>query len=198
MGNTKTNLNDKGAMVTMKKLIQFLAIFVVLAVALPGVVWATAADDADTVTVSVPTVLSISDGTGNFPLTFQSTSTNGVTNFQTVGYAVSSNNLPNSALTGALSAKISTLLDGINIRALGTRTYTNNGTASNAVLTESPAGPITIGTSATGIMDKPAAAGSSGKILNGTAFVAWQAQATRDLTFSDGGAVTLTVTLKDA
>lgn len=182
----------------MKKFAQLIGVAaVILAAGMPAA-WAASADDADTVTVSVPTVLSISDETGNFTLAFASSANGGTTNFQTVGYAVSSNNMPNSALTGALSAKVSALLDGINIRALGGRTYTNNGSASNAVLTESPTGPVTIGTSATGIMDKPALAGSSGKILTGTAFVAWQGKATRDLTFSDGGSVTLTVTLKDA
>jgi|GEM_PF-2659663 len=182
----------------MRKQIRFTAILAVLTAVLPSAAWAASVDDADTVTVSVPTILSISDSTGNFTLTFTSAVSGGTTNFQTVGYAVQSNNMPNAALTGALSAKLSALLDGINIRALGSRTYTNSGTASNAVLTEAPSGVVTIGTSATGIMDKPASSGNSGKILSGTAFVAWQGQSTRDLTTSDGGSVTLTVTLKDA
>ena len=168
-----------------------------LVVALPGAGWALTADNADTVTVSVPTILSISDEIGNFSLAFTNSANGGTTNFQTVGYTVNANNMPNTALVGALSAKINTLLSGINIKALGTRAFTNGGTASNAVLVEAPVGPVTIGTTATGIMDKPALAGTSGKILTGTAFVAWQAQATRDLTTTDGGSVTLTVTLKD-
>ena len=170
---------------------------VILAVGMPGA-WAISVDDADTVTVSVPTVLSISDETGNFTLAFSSSANGGTTNFQTVGYVVKANNMPNSALTGALSAKISSLLDGISIRALAGRTYTNNGTASNALLADNGAGIVTVGTSLAGLMDKPSSSGASGKILDGTAFVAWQAQATRDLTSSDGGGVTLTVTLKDA
>ena len=169
-----------------------------LVVALPGAVWALTADNADTVTVSVPTILSISDEIGNFSLAFTNSANGGTTNFQTVGYTVNANNMPNTALAGALSAKINALLSGIAIKALGTRTFTNGGTVSNAVLTEAPVGPVTIGTTATGIMDKPALAGTSGKILTGTAFVAWQAVATRDLTTADGGSVTLTVTLKDA
>ena len=183
----------------MKRFMQWIVMgTAVLVVALPGAAWALTADNADTVTVSVPTILSISDEVGNFPLVFTSSANGGTTNFQTVAYTVNANNMPNTALAGALSAKINTLLSGIAIKALGTRTYTNGGTSSNAVLTEAPVGPVTIGTTATGIMDKPALAGSSGKILTGTAFVAWQAQATRDLTTADGGAVTLTVTLKDA
>ena len=183
----------------MRKQMQLGAIFVALAVALPGAAWATAVNDADTVTVAVPSILSINDDTGNFTLTFQSTSTNGITDFKTVGYNVSANNMPNSALVGALSAKVSPALTGMNLRALAGRTYTNNGTASNAVLSEAPTGVVAIGTTATGIMDKPALAGTSGQILNGVAFVAWQAQATRDLTAADSGqATTLTVTLKDA
>ena len=183
----------------MKKSAQFAIVAVaIVAMAVSGTAWATSVDDADTITVTVPTVLSISDEAGNFTLTFTSAANGGTTNFQTVGYIVQSNNMPNSALAGALSAKISTLLDGINIRALSSRTYTNAGSASNAVLTESPGGAVTVGTSLVPLMDKPSSSGSSGKILSGTAFVAWQAQATRDLTFTDGGQVTLTVTLKDA
>ena len=183
----------------MKKLTQWIMMgTAMLVVALPGAGWALTADNGDTVTVSVPTILSISDTVGNFSLVFTNSANGGTTNFQTVGYTVNANNMPNTALAGALSAKVNTLLSGINIKALGTRTFTNGGTVSNAVLTEAPAGPVTIGTTATGIMDKPALAGTSGKILTGTAFVAWQAVATRDLTTADGGSVTLTVTLKDA
>lgn len=182
----------------MKKFMQLITVAaMILAVGIPGA-WAASVDDVDTVTLTVPTILSISDETGNFTLTFTSAANGGTTNFQTVGYAVRSNNMPNSELTGALSARINALRDGINIRALGARAYTNNGSASNAVLVEDPAGPVTVGTSLTDLMRKPALAGASGRILSGTAFVAWQAQATRDLTAADSGSVTLTVTLKDA
>ncbi len=182
----------------MKKLVRVAVTLAMLALVVPGSAWASTVDDARTVTVSVPTILSITDETGPFTLTFADAASGGTTNGQTVGYIVKSNNMPNSALTGALSAKISGLLDGITIRANPGRTYTNAGSASNAVLQESSASFINLGTTAVNVMDKPALAGASGKILSGTAFVNWGAVATRDLSLADGGAVTLTVTLKDA
>ncbi len=182
----------------MKKFMQLIGVAaMILAAGIPGA-RAASVDDTDTITVAVPAILSISDETGNFTLTFTSASNGGTTNFQTVGYAVQSNNMPNSELAGALSAKINALKDGVNIRALGSRNYTNAGSASNAVLAEDPVGPVTVGTSATALMKKSTSTGDAGKILSGTAFVAWQGQATRDLTASDSGPVTLTVTLKDA
>lgn len=183
----------------MKKITQIAMILALMAaVVVPGAAWAATADDADTVTVSVPSILSISDETGNFTLTFLSSANGGVTNGQTVGYQVQANNMPNSALAGALSAKINTLIDGITIRANEGRTYVNNGTASNAILEDASASVINMGTTATAVMNKPASTGASGQILNGTAFVNWGAVATRDLTTADGGSATLTVTLKDA
>ena len=182
-----------------KKLMQFAVALAILAVAMPGAVWAASVDDSDTITITVPTVLSISDEAGNFTLAFTSSVNGAVTGFQPVGYIVKSNNMTNSALAGALSAKIASLVDGINLRALTGRTYTNNGTASNALLAESSNGTVAVGTSATALMDKPSSTGDSGKILDGTAFVSWQAQATRDLTAADSGKTfSLTVTLKDA
>ncbi len=183
-----------------KRLVSFAIGIAILAMGIvPAAVWANTVNTAATVTVQVPAILSISDnGTGNFTLTFQSAAAGGTTNGQTVGYAVQANSMPNSALTGALSAKISALLSGITIRANSGRTYTNNGSASNAVLQESSAGLINLGTTAVNIMDKPASTGNSGKILSGTAFINWGAVADRDLTTTDGGSVTLTVTLKDA
>ena len=183
----------------MKKSMKYAMIaLAVLAMALPGAAWALTANDADSVTVTVPTILSISDDVGNFTLTFTGSAAGSTTNGQTVGYIVDANNMPNTALTGALSAKISALLSGITIRANPARTYVNDGSASNAVLTESTAAVINLGTTAVNIMDKPASAGSSGKILHGRAFVNWGAVADTDVTTANGGTVTLTVTLKDA
>ena len=101
-----------------KRLAQFTVMIAILAmVAMPARVWATTVNSTATVTVQVPTILSISDqGTGPFTLTFTSTANGGTTNGQTVGYAVSANNMPNAGLAGAVSAKISALLSGITIR----------------------------------------------------------------------------------
>lgn len=182
----------------MKELMRFAVALAMLALVMPSGAWAVVANDSKTVTVSVPTILSISDEAGPFILTFADAASGGTTNGQTVGYIVKANNMPNSELIGALSAKISALLSGITIRANPDRTYVNAGSASNALLRESSAGFINLGTTAVNIMDKLASTGASGKILSGTAFVNWGAVATRDLALTDGGSVTLTVTLKDA
>lgn len=181
----------------MGRLARWMAVLALLVFA-PASVWAASVDDADTVTMTVPTILSISDSTGNFTLTFSSAASGGRTNFQTVGYTVSANAMPNAALAGALSGKISAALSGIELRALTGRNFTNTGTANNAVLVESPGGEVAVGTTAVALMDKPISTGSEGRVLSGTGFVAWQGLATRTLTTSDGGSFTLTVTLKDA
>lgn len=182
----------------MKKLARWMAVLALLVLGTPAGAWAASVDDVDTVTVTVPTILSISDSTGNFTLAFTSAASGGRTNFQTVGYDVSANNMPNAALAGALSGKISAALSGINLRALSGRTYINSGSANNAILLESSGGEVTVGTTAVALFDKPASVGSEGKVISGRAFLAWQGLATRTLTTSDGGSVTLTVTLKDA
>jgi len=169
-----------------------------LAVVLPGgAAWAGSSDDSDTVTVNVSPVLSITDTVGNYTLTFADFAAGSLTNGQTVSYTVKANNMTNSAITGAVSAKISALLDGITFQANPGRTFVNNGAANNATLTESIAGVIVIGTTAVNIMNKPASTGNQGKVLNGTVFVNYSARALRDLSVADGGAVTVTVTLRD-
>ena len=160
--------------------------------------WAGQSNDVDTATVIVPNILSITDTVGNFNLTFADIVTGSQTNRQTVIYTLKGNNLPNTALTGVVSAKISTLLSGITIKGDPAATSTNNGTSGNIVLSESVAGDIAMGTTAANMADKAATVGVQGKVLNGSLGVSWVAVADRDLAVTDGGPVTLTVTLKDA
>ncbi len=186
----------------MRKFMRFAVALAMLALVVPGKAWAASVDDSDTVTVNVGNVLSITDEVGNFTLTFDSTTgtvAGSVTAGQTVGYVLRANNMSNSAIAGALSAKISTALDGITFRANAGMAYTATpgSDAGNATLNPVSSGAVNIGTSATALYDKPSSTGNQGKVLNGTAFVNWGAVAARDLADADGGSMTLTVTLKD-
>lgn len=184
----------------MNKMIRFLAVFALLAVALPSGAWATSVDNADTVTVSVPSSIAISDETGNFTLTFSNgSSTNSESTGQTVGYLVTANTMPNAALAGALSAKISSAITGVTLQAnMANDSFQNLGSANNAVLTATQTTPLAVGTSVVALANKPASTGTPGQILNGRFFVNWNAKATQDLAPGSGGTTTLTVTLKDA
>lgn len=167
--------------------------------------WATSANNNDNATVQVQPVLSITDEVGNFTIQFNDatgSATGSISTGQTVGYIVKSNTMPNAALAGALSAKINTTLTNIQLRAsTDGSAYVNGGTASNAVLTPvntDTNNPTVVGTTAVAIFDKPASSGAAGKVLNGTAYINWNAKATADLVPGDGGTVTITTTLKDA
>lgn len=167
--------------------------------------WATESNNADSATVTVASVLSISDEVGNFTIAFNNatgSSSGSVSTGQTVGYIVNSNSMPNTALAGALSAKISALLTNIQLRATTDATaYVNDGVAANAILTPvntDTANPTVVGTTAVAIFDKPVSTGAAGKILKGRAYINWNAKATADLAPGDGGTVTITTTLKDA
>ena len=186
----------------MKKRIHFAIAFAVLAVALPRSAWATSISDTDTVTVDVGNILSIEDSEGNFSLSFNNvtgTVAGSASTGKTVGYVLRANNMSNSAVSGALSAKISSALDGITFQANSGMTYTPTAGASagNATLTPVSSGAVPVGTTATALFDKPASVGTQGQVLNGTAFINWGAVAARDLGDADGGSMTLTVTLKD-
>ena len=160
---------------------------------------ATVSNDADTITISVDPILSISDEVGNFTIKFTNatgSAAGSISEGQTVGYLVQANTMPNTALAGALSAKIGTAFTNIELRAVG-GSYVNNGTVSNAVLA-SAGDPIVVGTTGVALANKPVSSGTPSKILNGRFFVNWNAKALADLATGDGGSATLTVTLKDA
>ncbi len=186
----------------MNKITRIMAVAAFLAVTLPGGAWAGSSDDTRTVTVTVPATLSITDEVGNFTLPFQNGSTSGaVSKNQNVGYRVICNSMPNSALSGAISAKISAALTGVTIRGQSeSDAFDNQGTGSNATLVSVNVGnPISVGTSTTAIATKPStSAGTAGTLLNGTYFINWTALATQDLGPGTVGTTSLTVTLKDA
>ena len=159
--------------------------------------WAGSSNDTDDVTFAVGNSLSITDTMGNFTLTFANTTNGSDSDNKTVIYTVTANNMPNTALTGAVSAKINALVSGITLKA-NPGAYTNNGSAGNATLDTAVATYTDVTTTAVNLYNKPVTTGAQGKVLNGLVGINYKATATRDLAASDGGTVTLTVTLKDA
>ncbi len=118
-----------------------------------------------------------------------------------INYKVRANNMTTGALSGAITAKISQLVDGVDVvTAAGSMQYTNEGTSSNAVLVPTGSNAaVVIRTSPVALFDKASGpAAPNGKILKGHAGVYYQAKALRDLNPSDGGTTILTVTLKDS
>lgn len=190
----------------MRKLTEISVVIAALAViAVPGAVWAAQEGTRSSVTVAVPSMLSITQDVGDFTLKFEDSKAGSVTNGQTVGYVVMANNMTNEFLRGAVSYAISAAdgrdsLDGIIIGPNSPAGYRNRGLPENATLEPSIfefRGGRLISTTRY-IMDKPPSSGPAGKILNGIVYVNWGAYAYRDLTPADGGSVILTVTLKDS
>ena len=183
----------------MKKISIWFAVAVLFAsvAALPA--FASSDDFVHVATVTVGTILSIETGDDpNFTLAFSDFASGAFSQGKFVNYIVRANNMTTSALTGAVSAKINAALDGITI-VNTPQTYVNDGTSSNAVLTELGGGsPIAVGTTSVNLYNKPTSSGAEGKILKGQAPTYWQARADRDLAPGDGGTVTITVTLKDS
>ena len=157
--------------------------------------WALTADDADTVTMDVNAVLSISDTVGNFTLTFSDYVSGTDSSTQVVNYLVKANNVALAATTGIVSAKISALIQGIDLKG-DVGTITNDGTDGNILLTESASGFTTMTTSATNMADKGVTSGDQGGVLRGTVPITWKGTTTVDRK-SGTDNVTLTVTVKD-
>ena len=155
--------------------------------------WALTADDADTVTMNVTAVLEISDTVGDFTLTFNDYVFDTDSSVQLVTYLVKANNVALAATAGIVSAKISALVQGIDLKGdVGTIT-TETG---DILLTETAAGFTTMGTSATDMADKGVTTGVQGGVLKGTVPITWKGTTTVDRK-SGTDNVTLTVTVKD-
>ena len=167
----------------------------------PGI--ATAGEDtfSHNVTVQVDTVLSIVyEDDPNILMEFQDDFSEGSVSIgKFINYKVRANDMTEGALDNAITAKIDAEVDGVEIiTADSSIQYTNEGTASNAVLIPVGAAPVVIGTTEAPIFKKesgPSAPG--GKILKGRAGAYYQARALRDLAPGDGGSCVLTVTLRD-
>jgi len=175
-----------------------LAIVLAMVLGLSPATWAASADHNSNVEVRVGTILSITfEDDPNFQLVFDTDFSQGaVSSGKTIVYKVRANNMSLAAIQGAISAKISTALSGIDIKAFP-GDYLNDGASGYATL-DKVADEVVVGTTPVRIFDKPASSGSSGKLLTGRVPIHYRAVATRDLSTTDGGTFTLTVTLKDS
>jgi hypothetical protein len=167
--------------------------------------WAGTVDKNHVVTVNVNPILGISSETGDFTLAFTSATGSGANAVSTnivAAYNVEANSMPNAALAGAVSAKLSALIPNIEIRGTtAADSYTNLGSASAAILSPvntSETTPTVVGTAATAFFDKPTSSGGAGRVLHGTAYVSWTAKTLVEQQAGTLGTPTLTVTLKDA
>ena len=159
--------------------------------------WAASAETSHNVTVVVvKSTLSITDDSGDFSLTFDDPSAGSQSSPQVVNYRVSGNSLPAGALSGVVSASVSSPGQGIELVA-DVGSFVNNGTEGNILLQEASSGDRVVGQTPVALADKGATSGTQAKVLNGTLPVVWKATAGQDLSAGQYP-VSLIVTLKDA
>lgn len=166
-------------------------------VSLPDICWARSDETTHTVTVVVvQPAISITDDTGDFPLTLDRGEAGTHSDTRVVNYRVHGNNLPTGAMDGVLSARISGGPEGISIQA-DVGGFTNQGSAGNIELQEHTPGFQEVSVEPVLLADKEANPNSQAKALNGSIPVTWRATATKDLP-AGGQPVVVTVTLKDS
>ena len=142
-------------------------------------------------TWSSPPVLSITDSMGSFTLSFPDFLNGTTSATQSVTYRVRANNMPGGELSGAVSARLDQLFEGIDLQA-DVNTYQNLGTPSYALLQEAQSGYWTVQTAQTALANKTA-----GVLLNGTLTVTWRARLTADAVAGQRSRF-LVVTLRDS
>ncbi|MBI4972081.1 MAG: hypothetical protein HZC17_09690 [Candidatus Omnitrophica bacterium] len=163
--------------------------------------WAATETDLQTVTVNVPSQLSITgDGGGAFTLTSANYLSGSESGVSTVTYTILGNNIAKTALTSFVAAKISALVDGVNIQALP-GIFNNAGSAGNIVNADltPPGSYTTLGTTDTSMENKAdlSASPDAKMVINGTLPISYKSVLTRDHE-AINTVVTLTVTVKDA
>ncbi len=131
------------------------------------------------ITLEAPTVLSISDATGPFTLTFPDFVSGTVSGTQTVVYRVQANNMTAGAVQGAVSARLEQTLDRMEMEA-DVNGYQNLGGGTFAVLEEAISGYQAIQASETSLADKVAGTGSGDASLDGNLTVTWRARLTAE------------------
>ncbi|MEI8345732.1 MAG: hypothetical protein WCG06_06645 [Candidatus Omnitrophota bacterium] len=144
------------------------------------------------VTLSVPSILSISADTTSLTLAFADFVASSVTDIKTVIYTVKANNMTKT--TGVISAKLDTLFTGVDLKADPGAYIASAG--SNAKLIESTSGAITVTAAGVNLMDRQTISGS-GKIALGSFPVAYQATALTDLSADYNPTQNLTITFAD-
>ena len=146
-------------------------------------------------TVHAPPVLSISDTTGPFTLTFTGFVNGTESNTQVVTYTIQANKMDKKDVAGAVSAQLATAFTNIDLK-VDVGSYTNLGESNFATLSEAATGEITIGTSTTDLADKGGGQAQGRTCLDGTLEVTWKGTLTTDHG-AGSESQTLTVTLKE-
>ena len=172
------------------------AIFICLLWPASSVLAASVETSHNVTVVVVPTALSVSDDAGDFSLEFDEAAAGSQSSPQVVNYRVSGNSLPAGALSGVVSASVSSPGQGIELVA-DVGSFVNNGTEGNILLQEASSGDRVVGQTPVALADKGATSGTQAKVLNGTLPVVWKATAGQDLSAGQYP-VSLIVTLKDA
>ncbi len=145
------------------------------------------------ITVAVPSFLSMTADKSDFTLTFADYITGSETNTDTVTYSVRANNLDKT--NGVVSAKLDSLYDNVTLKADPGAYSKVNG---NASLTEAAAGFIAVDASGVSLMNKTVDNGT-GKTTRGSFPVIYKASADQDLSVDAFPQVrVLTVTFANA
>lgn len=183
------------------KVILTIVIFAVMLLS-PVISWTATDTDTQTVTVVVPAPLAITaSGGGTFTLTLPDYRITTESNIPTVTYALEGNNITYAPLDGFISAKISSLVDGVDIM-IDPGVFTNNGGPTNLIsadLPEAVTNFATLGTTDMFLINKvDCTVEADGKaVINGIIPISFKAKLTRDHE-AINTAITLTITIKDA
>lgn len=145
--------------------------------------------------VLVSPVLSISDETGSFTLSFTDFVAGTVSSTQAVTYRVQANNMAAGTVPLAVTAELGSAFDVATLEG-DVSSYSNLGESEFSILEESAPGYVAIGTSATPLTNKKPGTGYGEYCLDGNLVITWRAKLTAD---SPAGSESrsLIVTLKD-
>lgn len=151
----------------------FLAILLCVLIGTARCAWALI------ITLDAPPVLSISDDTGSFTLTFPSFLQGTLSSTQSVLYRIQANNMVAGSVSGAVSARLDETFEGIDLEA-DVSGYQNLGKSNFASLQESQPGYRAIQTSQTSLADKTPGTGGGDTNLDGNLTVSWRGRLTEN------------------
>lgn len=145
--------------------------------------------------VNVAPVLSITDETGDFTLTFSDFAKGALSSTQAVTYRVQANNMAGGTVAPAVTAELVSAFDLATLEA-DVSSYSNLGESSFSALEEGQSGYVEIGTSPTALADKKPGTAHGEHCLDGNLSVTWRAKLVTD-TPPGSESRSLVVTLKD-
>ena len=145
--------------------------------------------------LDAPPVLSITDETSDFTLTFIDFVAGAVSSTQEVTYRIQANNMAAGTVSPAVTAELASLFGTAEIQA-DVSSYTNVGEDCFSTLQEVDAGPITITDSATSLANKGPGDGYCDHCLDGNLVISWRAKLTADTPAGSENRL-LIVTLRD-